>query len=91
MNIPDETASLIETAFKLICGGFAALATWVGSGVIDDMKAIRKEISEIKEDNANQKVYIERDFEKRDTVQISLSRIHDRLDKLFDLLQEKKH
>lgn len=91
--------SLFEVAFKLACLGFTTLAGWLWSGVVDDMKAVKKDVSDlnisfqkeianITKDHSDHKVYIEREFEKRETIQLSLSRIHDRLDKIFDLMQE---
>lgn len=89
MITDNGTGSIWEAAFKLLCGAFGALVTWVWIGNVDDMKALHKELASAKEDANNHKIYIEREFEKRETIQVSLSRIHDRLDKIFDLIQNK--
>lgn len=85
MLIPNEDLSFVEILFKLVCTAFAGIAGWLWVGVTNDMKSIHKEIADMKEDSSEHKVYVEREFEKRETIQLSLARIHDRLDQLIQL------
>lgn len=84
-----EEPSFFEVGFKIACGAFAGLVSWVWSGIVDDMKSIHRELDEIKDKHADFRIYSEREFEKRESTQLSLSRIHDRIDELIQTIAKK--
>lgn len=89
MNIPDDSTGVLETIFKVVCAAFAGLAGWLWSGVVGDIKDVQKNLTELTKEHADHRIYVEREFEKRSTIQLSLARIHDRLDQLVQLMAEK--
>ncbi len=81
-----------------MCAGCAAVFAWLWSGITSDMKEIDKDIKAInatiqtvKTDHNKYETYVEKEFEKRETIQYSLSRIHDRLDKIVEIIGGGKH
>lgn len=90
-----------EWLFKGMCAilGFFGIRTL--NRIDDDMKALqqkqiayenstRENASLMVREHAEHRVYCEREFERKDTVQASLARIHDRLDELFQLVAGKQ-
>lgn len=87
--VQTEDVSLIEWVFKGFCGLCIAVGGYLWTTLMGDMKDLRTDIAIIKQDAAAQAVYNEREFEKRETIQYSLSRIHERLDKLVEMVGGK--
>lgn len=83
--------SVLEWIFKAGCALLAFFGIRTLNRIDEDMKALEKRQSDDEKEHWEHKAYCEREFERKDTVQASLARIHDRLDQIFELVAEGKN
>lgn len=86
----DHVFPYIEGLFKVTCGILAFFGVRILNRIDDDMKRISASIDAQERDLMAHKLHVEQSFEHKDTVQASLSRIHDRMDEIFNVLLDIK-
>lgn len=89
MMVSDD--SIIEYLFKGFCAVCGTVGIYFWRDINGDVKTIKDDVEEVKQEHNKYQIYVEREFEKRETIQYSLSRIHERLDKLVDMVSGGKH
>ena len=84
----DGGGNLWHWAIHGVLASYAALLTWLGKGVIDDVTILKKTDGACRLDLANFRTEVANTYSKDVSVQASLGRLHDRLDDSQEAAEE---